>query len=157
MVKSYQKPNFNNRSNGLNGKRKNHKPFAKSRGEIIHPHALNEKGGIISWRIFRVMSELVDGYEFLSTLEREITIFGSARTPTDSKYYIEGVKLGRMLANENYTVITGGGPGVMEALNKGAFEADGRSIGLNIELPHEQRVNPYVKKGLGFHYTDADW
>ncbi len=128
------------------------KKIARVRGEIIHPHDVHQHGGTISWRIFRVISELVDGYEFLSGLEREITIFGSARTSPDSRYYKEGEKLGRMLASENYTVITGGGPGVMEAVNKGAAENGGRSLGLNIELPHEQRVNPYVKKGLGFHF-----
>lgn len=131
---------------------KKQKLFAKVRGEIIHPHDVNKRGGIVSWRIFRVMSELVDGYEFLAGLSREITIFGSARTAPDSYYYLEAEKLGKMLAHENFTVITGGGPGVMEAANKGAYEANGQSLGLNIELPHEQRVNPYVKKGLGFHF-----
>jgi hypothetical protein len=126
--------------------------LAKIRGEIIKPHDVSKHGGTVSWRIFRVMSELVDGYEFLSGLEREITIFGSARTTPGTHYYEEAEKLGKMLASENFTVITGGGPGTMEAANKGAFAAGGRSLGLNIELPHEQRVNPYVKKGLGFHF-----
>lgn len=128
------------------------KRIAKVRGEIIHPHDVNKRGGTVSWRIFRIISELVDGYEFLSDLKREITIFGSARTKSDSKYYQEAEKLGRMLASEGYTTITGGGPGVMEAVNKGAFAAGGESLGLNIQLPHEQRVNPFVKKGLGFHF-----
>ncbi|MDP3970959.1 MAG: TIGR00730 family Rossman fold protein [bacterium] len=128
------------------------KEIASERGEIIHPHDINKQGGIVSWRVFRVMSELVDGYEFLSGQEREITIFGSARTQPGTKYYEEAEKLGRLLAKEKYATITGGGPGVMEAANKGAFEAGGQSLGLNIELPSEQRVNPYVKRGLGFHY-----
>lgn len=128
------------------------KNLAKIRGEIIHPHDVNKRGGIISWRIFRVMSELVDGYEFLSDQHKEITIFGSARTKPGTRYYIEAEKLGRMLANEDYTTITGGGPGIMEAANKGAYESGGESLGLNIQLPQEQRVNPYVKRGLGFHF-----
>lgn len=136
-------------------KHKNHreqKRIAKVRGEIIHPHDVDKRGGTVSWRIFRVMSELVDGYEFLSGLSKEVTIFGSARTPAGSRYYIEAEKLGRMLASEKYTTITGGGPGVMEAANKGAHNAGGQSLGLNIQLPKEQRVNPYVNRGLGFHF-----
>lgn len=106
----------------------------------------------ITWRIFRIMSEFVEGFQFLSGSSREVTIFGSARTPEDDHWYKEGVKLGSMLAEKGYTVITGGGPGVMEALNRGAKEAGGESIGLNIQLPMEQRINPYVTKGRGFHY-----
>lgn len=128
------------------------KDYAKARGEIIHPHDLSKRDGTVSWRIFRIMSELVDGYELLSGLNREITVFGSARTAPGSHYYLEAEKLGRMLASEDYTVLTGGGPGIMEAANKGSFLADGKSVGLNIELPHEQRANPYVKRGLGFHF-----
>ena len=128
------------------------KRIAQVRGEIINPHDINRRDGIISWRIFRVMSELVDGYEFLSGQKREVTVFGSARTRPDSKYYNEAFELGKMLAQENYTTITGGGPGIMEAANKGAYENNGQSLGLNIQLPNEQRVNPYVKHGLGFHF-----
>ena len=130
------------------------KKAAKARGEIIHPHDINNSSvaATISWRIFRVMSELVDGYEFLAGQRREITVFGSARTRPGTPYYDEAVKLGKMLAKENYTTITGGGPGIMEAANRGAAEAGGESLGLNIELPHEQRINPYVTRGLGFHF-----
>lgn len=126
--------------------------IAQVRGEIIHPHDVNKEGGIVSWRVFRVMSELVDGYEFLAGQDREITVFGSARTKPGSRYYQESEQLGQLLAKEKYTVITGGGPGIMEAANKGAAESGGQSLGLNIELPAEQRVNPYVKHGLGFHF-----
>lgn len=134
-------------------KRPNHqKKIAKIRGEIIHPHDVNKRAGIVSWRVFRIMSELVDGYEFLSDQHKEITIFGSARTKPGTRYYLEAEKLGRMLASEGYTTITGGGPGIMEGANKGAYESGGESLGLNIQLPTEQRVNPYVKKGLGFHF-----
>ena len=136
-----------------NNQKKNHQhKIAKVRGEIVHPHDINKRGGSVSWRIFRIMSELVDGYEFLSGQKKEVTIFGSARTKPGNRYYLEAEKLGRMLASEGYTLITGGGPGVMEAANKGAYEAGGESLGLNIQLPHEQRVNPYVKKGIGFHF-----
>ncbi len=131
---------------------KSQKHLARVRGEIIKPHDVDKHGGSISWRIFRVMSELVDGYEFLSGLRKEITVFGSARTKPGTRYYEEAVKLGELLAKGKYTTITGGGPGIMEAANKGAFENGGESLGLNIQLPHEQRVNPYVRKGLGFHY-----
>lgn len=148
MPKAYFNPNHSK-----NGRRhKDQKHVAKERGEIIHPHDANRRGGSISWRIFRVMSELVDGYEFLSGLKKEVTVYGSARTKPGDRYYEEAVKLGRMLASEGYSTITGGGPGIMEAANKGAHENGGESLGLNIQLPHEQRVNPYVKKGLGFHF-----
>ncbi len=105
-----------------------------------------------NWRIFRIMSEFVDGFEFLYPLRKEITFFGSARLPEGSKWYEEARKLGRSLGENGYTVITGGGPGIMEAGNRGAYEGDGQSIGLDIELPNEQRRNAYVKKGIGFHY-----
>lgn len=136
----------------VNKKNHHQHKIAKVRGEIVHPHDINKRGGSVSWRIFRIMSELVDGYEFLSGLNKEITIFGSARTKPGTRYYLEAEKLGRMLASEGYTLITGGGPGIMEAANKGAYESGGESLGLNIQLPHEQRANPYVKKGIGFHF-----
>jgi len=112
------------------------------------PTSLNE----ITWRIFRIMAEFVEGFQFLSESSREVTIFGSARTKKTDPWYKEGVKLGKMLAKAGFTVITGGGPGIMEALNRGAKEGGGVSIGLNIQLPNEQRINPYVTKGRGFHY-----
>lgn len=106
----------------------------------------------ITWRIFRIMAEFVEGFQFLSETNREVTIFGSARTRENDRWYKEAEKLGRLLAKGKFVVITGGGPGVMEAGNKGAFEAGGESIGLNIQLPMEQRTNPYVKTGRAFHY-----
>ena len=105
-----------------------------------------------NWRVFRIMSEFVEGFEFLYPLRKEITFFGSARLPEHDKWYMEAEKLGKLLAQGGFTVITGGGPGIMEAGNKGAYEGGGESIGLNIELPEEQRRNAYVKKGIGFHY-----
>ncbi len=108
--------------------------------------------GSISWRVFRIMSEFVDGFEFLSKLERSVTFFGSARLTEESPYYQKARVLSYRLASEGFTIVTGGGPGIMEAGNRGATEADGRSVGLNIELPLEQEFNPYVKQGIGFHY-----
>lgn len=106
----------------------------------------------IQWRIFRIMAEFVDGFQFLADFKNPITFFGSARTKSGDPYYEEARKLGSILAKAGYSVITGGGPGIMEAANRGAYEAGGESIGLNIQLPYEQRINEYVKKGIGFHY-----
>ena len=105
-----------------------------------------------SWRIFRIIAEFVDGYQFLDELEKEVTILGSARLPETNKYYKTAVGLGRLLGENGFTTITGGGPGIMEAANKGAYEAGGESVGLNIQLPFEQRINQYVKKSAAFYY-----
>jgi len=104
------------------------------------------------WRISRIMAEFVEGYHFLADLKKTITIFGSTSFSQDHPYYKKARKLGRLLAKKGYTVITGGGPGVMEAANRGAFEAGGESVGMNIQLPEGQRINAYVTKPIGFHY-----
>lgn len=106
----------------------------------------------VYWRIFRIMAEFIEGFEFLSNLRREITFFGSARSEPQSPYYKMAHELGRLCAEGGYTVITGGGPGIMEAGNKGAFDGGGESVGLDIELPHEQRRNQFVTRAIGFHY-----
>lgn len=106
----------------------------------------------ISWRMFRIMSEFTDGFELLSQLKRPVTIFGSARFSKSSKCYQDARELARRLGKLGFTVITGGGPGVMEAANRGAVEVNAPSVGLNIQLPHEQRINKYVRKGMGFYY-----
>ncbi len=106
----------------------------------------------MTWRIFRIMAEFVEGFQFLTTTTREISIFGSARLPPGSQWYKEAEKLGSLLARNGFTVVTGGGPGVMEAGNKGAYEAGGASVGINIQLPNEQRINPYVTKPKAFYY-----
>ncbi len=111
-----------------------------------------DQDGSLSWRVFRIMSEYVDGFEFLSKLEHTVTFFGSARLPEESVYYQKARELAFRLAKKGYTIVTGGGPDIMEAGNRGAAEADGKSVGLNIELPLEQEFNPYVKQGIGFHY-----
>jgi hypothetical protein len=107
------------------------------------------------WRIFRIMSEFVDGFETLAGLGPAVSVFGSARTPVDSEHYNKARKLGRMLAEAGFAVITGGGPGIMEAANRGAKEAGGQSVGLNIVLPHEQKPNPHVTIQMNFHYFFA--
>ena len=104
------------------------------------------------WRIFRIMAELVEGYQFLTQFESEVTIFGSARLKSSDPHYHVAEQLGKLLAKNGFTVITGGGPGIMEAANKGAAEAGGQSVGLNIQLPFEQVVNPYVQKCASFNY-----
>jgi uncharacterized protein (TIGR00730 family) len=104
------------------------------------------------WRIFKIMAEFVEGYDFINQLSRTVPILGSARTKPTDKWYKEAIKLGALLAKGEYTTLTGGGPGIMTAANKGAFEAGGESVGINIELPFEQVLNPYVKKSAGFDY-----
>lgn len=106
-----------------------------------------------SWRMFRIMSEFVDGFDAMSAVDvPAVTIYGSARTPKDHKYYKLTEQIAGGLAGLGYAVITGGGPGIMEAANKGAVEAGGISIGLNISLPHEQAPNPYSNFPLHFKY-----
>lgn len=106
-----------------------------------------------SWRMFRIMSEFVNGFETMSSVETPaITFYGSARMTSDSKYYQLAEEIASRLASCGYSVITGGGPGVMEAANKGAIEAGGLSIGMNISLPHEQEPNPYTNLPLDFRY-----
>lgn len=104
------------------------------------------------WRIFRIMAEFVNAFEIFSTVGPSVTIFGSARTQTKDPYYKAAVAIGRGLAKQNLPVITGGGPGIMEAANRGASQAGGKSIGLNIELPSEQKGNPFANLPLQFHY-----
>lgn len=104
------------------------------------------------WRIFRIMAEFVDSFETLSQVGPGVTVFGSARTLPSNPYYKASVRLTRELAKNNLAIITGGGPGIMEAANRGASEAKGKSVGLNIQLPHEQRGNPYANIPLHFHY-----
>ncbi|WP_417291386.1 TIGR00730 family Rossman fold protein [Corallibacter sp.] len=107
-----------------------------------------------SWAIFKIMGEFVNGYEKLSRIGPCVSIFGSARTKPDHKYYKLAEEVAQKIANQGYGVITGGGPGIMEAGNKGAHIAGGTSVGLNIELPFEQHDNPYIDsdKSLDFDY-----
>lgn len=107
------------------------------------------------WRILRIQSEFVSGFDALSHLPKAVTVFGSARLGEDTEEYAQGVALGRALVEAEYAVITGGGPGLMEAANRGAYEADGLSVGLGIELPHEQHLNNWVDLGINFRYFFA--
>lgn len=106
-----------------------------------------------SWRMFRIMAEFVDGFDAMSAVDvPAVTIYGSARTSREHRYYTLTEEIAAGLAKSGYAVVTGGGPGIMEAANKGAAEAGGISIGLNISLPHEQAPNPYANFPLHFKY-----
>lgn len=106
-----------------------------------------------AWRMFRIMGEFAEGLEAMTAINTPaVTVFGSARTKPQDPHYAAATEIGRLCAEENWAVITGGGPGIMEATNKGAFEAGGISVGLNIELPHEQGSNPYINHLLTFDY-----
>ena len=119
----------------------------------------NNKGHIVEdfkmedpWRVFRIMAEFVDGFEELSDIGPAVTIFGSARTKENHLWFRQAKKTAEVLVKEGYAVITGGGPGAMEAANKGASQAKGQSIGLNIDLPFEQKPNAYITHLIKFHY-----
>jgi uncharacterized protein (TIGR00730 family) len=105
-----------------------------------------------TWRVFRIMGEFVEGFDELASLTRGVSIFGSARSKPDDPDYQAAMETAALLAAEGFAVITGGGPGIMEAANRGAFEAGGLSIGCNIELPFEQRPNAYQTRSLKFKY-----
>ena len=105
-----------------------------------------------SWRIFRIMAEFIEGFHFAADFKKSVGIFGSSRTQAQDRYYQEARKLASLLAKAKFDVVTGGGPGIMEAANRGAFEAKGKSIGINIQLPGGERRNEFVKEGISFHY-----
>ena len=105
-----------------------------------------------SWRVFRIMAEFVDSIEVLSDVHKAVTIFGSARVAPTDIYYQKAEQLAQLLAKNGFSVITGGGPGIMEAANKGATEAGGQSVGMNIRLPFEQKPNPYANIRIDYKY-----
>lgn len=105
-----------------------------------------------SWRIFRIMAEFVEAIETLTKVKHAVSIFGSARTKPDDPYYQKAEILARLLAEKGFGVITGGGPGIMEAANKGSAEAGGQSVGMNIRLPLEQKPNPYANISIDYKY-----
>ena len=115
------------------------------------PHWLHED----PWRVLRIQSEFIEGFGALAELGPAISVFGSARTLAGTPDYEAGIEIGRRLVEEGFAVITGGGPGIMEAANKGAHEAGGVSVGLGIELPFEQGLNEYVNLGMDFRYFFA--
>ena len=104
------------------------------------------------WRIFRIMSEFIDSFEVMAKHKRLVSVFGSARTKTDDPVYQDCVRLGELLTDGGYGVLTGGGPGIMEAANRGAWNKNGDSVGLNIKLPMEQHPNTYQTESLDFRY-----
>ncbi len=119
------------------------------------PQEREEKGDFRSslhWRVLRILSEFIEGWQFLADFKMTVTFFGSARFEPGNRWYEEARKLGSLLVGQGFSIVTGGGPGIMQAGNQGAMEANGESIGLNIQLPFEQRINPYVKKSTAFHY-----
>ena len=105
-----------------------------------------------SWRVFRIMGEFVGGFDSLATITKGVSVFGSARTPESAANYKAAMETGKLLAEAGFEIITGGGPGIMEAANRGAYGAGKTSVGCNIELPFEQTPNPYLTKSLTFKY-----
>src|SRR5512142_2195004 len=108
-----------------------------------------------AWRVFGIMSEFVEATERLAAIRPAVSIFGSARVPEGSPVYLQTERIARLLSDAGFAVISGGGPGVMEAANKGAYEGKSPSVGLNIQLPHEQHTNPYQNISLTFHHFFA--
>jgi uncharacterized protein (TIGR00730 family) len=135
------------------------KPAPEDREEKRMLETKNERQYVIdeltirdSWRMFRILAEFVDGFEALANIHPAVSIFGSARSKPGDRYYEQTVEIARLLVQNGFNVISGGGPGIMEAANKGAAEAGGKSVGLNIELPYEQQPNPYANVRLSFRY-----
>ena len=118
----------------------------------MHNQNHKEALSMESWRVLRIMSEFVDAFETMIRIGPAISVFGSARTPPDDPYYALAVECGRKLVEKDFAVVTGGGPGIMAAANKGALEAGGTSVGLNITLPTEQIPNPFQNVELDFRY-----
>jgi len=129
-----------------------HAPGTTQDEQLLESPGPDEFTHTDTWRVFRIMGEFVEGFDELATLTRGVSIFGSARTRNDDPYYHAAEETAAQLTRVGFAVITGGGPGIMEAANKGAFEAGGLSIGCNIELPFEQYSNPYLTRGLKFKY-----
>ncbi|HAF16595.1 MAG TPA: TIGR00730 family Rossman fold protein [Blastocatellia bacterium] len=129
-----------------------HAPGTTQDEQLLESPRLDEFTHTDTWRVFRIMGEFVEGFDELATLTRGISIFGSARTSPDDPDYKAAQETAALLARAGYAVITGGGPGIMEAANRGAFEAKGISVGCNIELPFEQSSNPYLTLSLKFKY-----
>jgi uncharacterized protein (TIGR00730 family) len=132
-------------------------PSAQAEGSTTDQRLLDKRGPTDwvhtdPWRVLRIQSEFVEGFGLLAELPRAVSVFGSARTPRDHPHYQAGVQIGAALAQAGYAVITGGGPGAMEAANRGASEAGGLSVGLGIELPFEQDLNEWVDVGIAFRY-----
>jgi uncharacterized protein (TIGR00730 family) len=134
-------------------KDKDHSPSGLTQDEqLLETPKQDEFTHTDTWRVFRIMGEFVEGFDDLATITRGVSIFGSARTRPDHPQYKAAQETAALLARAGFAVITGGGPGIMEAANRGAFEAGGLSIGCNIELPFEQFANRYLTRSLTFKY-----
>lgn len=134
--------NGNNNNNGINGK------FDLNGLQYL----INDMKVGDAWRVFKILAEFVEGFETLSRVGNCATVFGSARVKEGDANYLLASKIGRLLSEAGIAVMTGGGPGIMEAANRGAFDAGGCSVGCNIELPFEQKPNPYTNIGISFNY-----
>ncbi|MCX5998421.1 MAG: TIGR00730 family Rossman fold protein [Chloroflexi bacterium] len=119
---------------------------------MAHEYEINDMAKEESWRMFRIMGELVEGFDKLSGIQPAVTIYGSARLDPNDNLYRQTEEIARRLGEMGFSIVSGGGPGVMEAANKGALRAGTTSVGLNIELPQEQVINPYVTKSITFHH-----
>jgi uncharacterized protein (TIGR00730 family) len=121
----------------------------------MNSYIINEMKKEDSWRLFKIIGDFIDGFEVMPNFQPSVTIFGSARVKEGSKYYEAARELAFKLSKKGFSIVTGGGPGIMEAANRGAFEAGGNSIGLNIKLPKEQKPNKYLTEILNFNYFFA--
>jgi uncharacterized protein (TIGR00730 family) len=159
--------NGNGNGNGHDRRRSGRVTYRPKATEMLTVHARTEDERLLAprhrpafldsdpWRSLRILAEFVEGFDALAAVGKAVTIFGSARTQESDPYYAQARQLGANLARDGFAVITGGGPGIMEAANRGCHEAGGLSIGCNIELPHEQSVNQYVDLGVEFRYFFA--
>jgi len=159
--------NGNGNGNGHGRRRSGRVTYQPKAAALLTAHARTEDERLLSprerpafldsdpWRSLRILAEFVEGFDALAAVGKAVTIFGSARSKESDPYYAKARELAGLLAKEGFAVITGGGPGIMEAANRGCHEAGGLSIGCNIELPHEQSVNPYVDLGVEFRYFFA--
>lgn len=130
---------------------------SKKSKQIMHKRIITDLlatngDAVESWRVFRIMSEFVSGFELLRKYGLAASVFGSARFKPGDKYYKEAEELGAKLSKKGFAIITGGGPGIMEAANVGSFKVGGKSVGLNIQLPFEQKLNPYTTESLNFDF-----
>ncbi len=133
------------------GKRKKAEQHQRIVSELLDPES-TQGDAVQSWRVFRIMSEFVQGFELLRDHGKAATFWGSARLQPENKYYKAAEELAARLAKKDFSIISGGGPGIMEASNVGAFKVGGRSVGLNIQLPFEQKLNPYTNESLNFDF-----